>query len=88
MLHGAPIGRNAVQLKGVVRILRFRDHPGYAISDTATVHVPNLVCVQQFCMRCESEPDIDKDCAQCGKLKHPFWEDDPVGDLLTCLCRP
>jgi hypothetical protein len=38
-------------------------------------------------MRCESEPDIDKDFAQCGKLKRTFSEDDPVGDLLTYLCR-
>jgi hypothetical protein len=39
-------------------------------------------------MRCEIEPDIDKDCEQSGKRKHTFWEDDPVGDLLTYLCRP
>jgi hypothetical protein len=39
-------------------------------------------------MRCEIVPDIDKDCAQCGKRKHSFWEDDPVGDLVTYLCRP
>jgi hypothetical protein len=47
-----------------------------------------ISCVQQFCMRCESEPDIDKGCEQCGKRKHAFWDDDPVGDLLTYLCRP
>jgi hypothetical protein len=49
-------------------------------------HVPNLVCVQQFCSQCEDNPDIDQDCPQCGKRKHSFWED-PVGDLLTYLCK-
>jgi hypothetical protein len=57
-------------------------------SDTATVHVPNLVCVQQFSTRCESEPDIERDCEQCGKMKHTFWEEDPVEDLLTYFCQP
>ena len=40
------------------------------ISDTATVHVPNLVCVQQFCTLCEGELDIERDCERCGKRKH------------------
>jgi hypothetical protein len=57
-------------------------------SDTATVQMPILVCVQQFCIRCKSEPDIDKDCAQCDILKHTFWEDDSVGYLFSYLCRP
>jgi hypothetical protein len=57
------------------------------ISDTATVHVPNLVCFQQFCTLCEGEIDIETDCKRCGKRKHTFWEEDPVGDLLTYLCR-
>jgi hypothetical protein len=48
-------------------------------SDTATVHVPKLVRVQKFHTRCESEPDIERECEQCGK-KNTFWED-PVGDL-------
>ena len=46
-------------------------------SDTATVHVPNLVCIQQFCSR----------CVQCGKRKHSFWEV-PVGDMLAYVCEP
>jgi hypothetical protein len=57
-------------------------------SDTATVHVPNLVCVQQFCARCEGETDIEQDFERCGKRKHTFWEKDPVGDLLTYLRQP
>jgi len=33
------------------------------------------------------DPDIDADCVRCGRRKHAFW-DDPVGDLLTYLCKP
>jgi hypothetical protein len=57
------------------------------ISDSAIVHIPNLVCLQQFCSLCEMEPDIDTDCARCGKRKHAIF-DDPVGGLLTYLCKP
>jgi len=24
---------------------------------------------------------------RCGQRKHPFW-DDPLGDLVTYLCKP
>ena len=51
-------------------------------SDTANVHVPNVVCIQQFCSRCESVDDVGKDCEQCGKRKHSFWED-PVVVILS-----
>jgi hypothetical protein len=54
--------------------------------DTAMLHVPNLVCIQQFCSRCESSDDMDQDCTQCGKRKHSFWKD-PVGDMLNYLCE-
>ena len=30
-------------------------------SDTAKEHVPNLVCVQQFCARCEEIDECDSD---------------------------
>jgi hypothetical protein len=56
-------------------------------SDTAKLHFPNLVCIQQFCSRCESSNDVDQVCTQCGKSKHAFWQD-PVGDMLTDLCEP
>jgi hypothetical protein len=56
------------------------------ISDSATVHIPNLVCLQQFCTLCEMQSDIDIDCERCRKRKHSFF-DDPVGDLLSCLCE-
>jgi hypothetical protein len=55
-------------------------------SDSATVHVPNVVCLQQFCSKCENIQGINIDCEQCGRRKHTFW-DDPVGDLLTYLCK-
>jgi len=57
------------------------------ISDSATLHVPNLVCLQQFCSRCEMQVDIDTDCDRCGRRRHSFWED-LVGDLLSHLCEP
>jgi len=54
--------------------------------DKATLHVPDLVCVQQFCSQCEDA----KDCGECmrfGQRKHSFW-DVPVGDMLSYLCKP
>ena len=56
------------------------------VSDSATVHGPNLMCLQQFCSLCEMQPDIDVDCERCGKRKHSFF-DDPVCDLHY-LCEP
>jgi hypothetical protein len=58
-----------------------------SFSDTATVHVPTVLCVQQFCVRCENERNIDKDPSNVPS-ENTFCEDDPVGDLLTYLCRP
>ena len=56
-------------------------------SDSATEHIPNLVCLQQFCARCEMQPDISVDCERCGKRRHSFY-DEHVGDLLSYLCAP
>ena len=42
------------------------------ISDSAIVHIPNLVCLQQFCSLCEMQSDIGVDCERCGKRKIPF----------------
>ena len=36
------------------------------ISDSTTLHVPNLVCLQQFCSQCEMQADIDTDCERCS----------------------
>ena len=49
-------------------------------SDKANVHIPMLVCLQQFCTTCEMQDDIDTDCEHCGRRRHSFFED-PVGDL-------
>ena len=56
-------------------------------SDRDTLHVPNLVWMRQFCSRCEDMEDIARDCIQCGKRSHSFWED-PFGDVLSYLCEP
>jgi len=54
-------------------------------TEDAKLLVPNLICVQQFCSRCDDVEDGDG--VRCGKRKHSFWED-PVGDLLTYLTEP
>ena len=53
----------------------------------ATLHGRNLVCVQQFCSRCEDVGDAERDCERCSERKHSYW-DDPVGVMLTYLCKP
>ena len=65
-------------------ILRPRSYKTY--SYTTKEHVPNLVCVQQFCARCEEIEDCSVDCDRCGRRRHSFWND-PVGDLFTYLCE-
>jgi hypothetical protein len=55
-------------------------------SDSSTVHITNLVCLQQFCTECENEADIDEDCERCGKRKRSFFYNH-VGDLLSYLCE-
>jgi len=52
-------------------------------SDKATLHVPDLVRLQQFCSQCEYAED-EGDCVRRGKRKHSFWAD-PVGDMLSYL---
>ena len=56
------------------------------VTDSATLHVPNLVCVQQFCSMCKTSAHIDEDCERCGKRRYSFW-DDAVVDLLSYLCK-
>jgi hypothetical protein len=64
----------------------FETTQGTKYSETATVHAPNLVCLQHFCSKCESIEDIEQYCLQCGRRKHSFWQDS-VGDLLSYLCE-
>jgi len=52
-------------------------------SDKAALHIPALVCLQQFCSQCE----YAENCVRCGKRKHLFWTD-PEGDMLSYLCEP
>lgn len=54
-------------------------------SDSETKQVPNLVCIQQFCLRCEDVED--QDCIRCGKRENSFMED-PFGYVLSYLCQP
>jgi len=57
------------------------------ISEMTKLHVPILVCLQQFCTACEMQVDYEQDCARCGRRQHSFFEDS-VGDLLSYLCEP
>jgi len=45
------------------------------ISETARVHVPILVCLQQICTACEMQDDYSQDCARCGNREHSFFKD-------------
>jgi hypothetical protein len=36
-------------------------------SENASEYVPFLVCVQQFCLVCEMQANIDMDCERCGR---------------------
>jgi len=55
--------------------------------ETATVKIPNIVCLQQICSRCEDVEDDEHDCVQCGVRKHLYW-DDPEASMLSYLCEP
>ena len=55
-------------------------------NESATLLVPILVCLQQFCTACEMQDEWGN-CARCGRRRHSFLED-PVGDLLSHLCEP
>jgi len=45
------------------------------ISETAKLHVPIPVCLQQFCTACEMQDDYEQDYARCGKRRHSFFEE-------------
>jgi hypothetical protein len=47
-------------------------------------HVPNVICAQQMCSKCEAVDDFNVDCEQCGKRLHTFWQD-PVGKFIDYL---
>ena len=55
-------------------------------SDTAKEHVPNFVCVQQFCTRWQIMDDVSRHCERCGSRRHSFWNY-PVWDILNYLCE-
>ena len=38
-------------------------------------NVPNLICVQQMCSKCEAVDDLSVDYQQCGKRGNKFWQD-------------
>jgi hypothetical protein len=80
MLHGTTIDKVLCVFYDFVTI---QDTP---YSDIATVHVPKLVCVHQFCTRSKNEPDIEY-CEQCGKRTDILGRRS-YRDLLKYLCQP
>ena len=52
-----------------------------ARDDGSFRHIPNLICAQQMCCKCQA---VEIDCDQCGKRTHMFWED-PVGKFIDYL---
>ena len=43
--------------------------------DGSFLHVPNYICAQQMCSKCEAVDDMNVDCEQCGKRAHVFGQD-------------
>ena len=63
----------------------FEKTQGTKYSYSAAVEVPNLVCLQQFCSKCEKIQDINIDL-NSAVGGNTFW-DVPVGDLITNLWK-
>ena len=79
--------KNELSRSDNVLFYNFETTQDTKVSQSATLHVPNLVCLQRFCTQCEILFDIDEVSELCGKRKHSFW-DDPIGDLLSYLWDP
>ena len=47
-------------------------------------HVPNLICAQMLCCKCEAMEDVHVDCEQYEKRVHSFLQD-PVGKFIHYL---
>jgi hypothetical protein len=62
----------------------------FAKCDGFFEHIPNLICAQQMCSKCEAMDDLSVDFKQCGKRTHVFWAEDPVGKFIEYprLSRP
>ena len=54
---------------------------------TSFMHVPNLLCAQQFCAARINVESVDTPCNVCGIRKWSFWER-PVEEFIDYLCKP
>ena len=43
--------------------------------DGSFEHVPNRICDQQMCSKCEAVDDLCAECEHCGKRTQMFWQD-------------
>ena len=74
MLHETSEGRVAPTGDKVLYVFYdFETTQNTRYTDEATLHVPNPVCVQLLCSRCEDVEDGN--CVQCGRRKQSFWQD-------------
>jgi len=64
----------------------FETNQNTEYADEAKLHVPNLVCVQQFFSRCEGAEDA-RDCVRCVTKMLSFWQE-PEGELFSYLTEP
>jgi len=55
--------------------------------DGSFEHIPNLICAQQMCSKCEAVDDLSIDCKQYGKRTHVFWAEDHVGQFIDYIRR-
>jgi len=51
--------------------------------DGSFEHIPNLICAQQMCSKCEAVEDFSVDCKQCSKRTHLFRAENPVGKFIV-----
>ena len=49
--------------------------------------MPNLICAQQMCSKCETIEDMNIDCELCGKGVHVIREE-PTGTFIGYLWLP
>ena len=48
-------------------------------------HIPNLICAQQSCYKCEAKINLSAHWKQCLKRTHVFWAEEPSGKFIDYL---
>jgi len=53
--------------------------------DVSFKHIPNFICAQQMCSKCEAVDYLNDDCKQFGKRTHVFLPEDHVGKFIDYI---